>query len=132
GSSRQLLDLAALLHEEVLDPARPLWTFTVVDGLEDDRAALITKMHHTLSDGVGAIRLSAMFTDAEPDPDRTAEEEADALAQPDPPALAPSFAEVAVDAIRRPLLMGCQAMAGAIGAIGDPFGAAMTALDIGR
>src|SRR3954471_3130062 len=62
ATTRQLLDLAALLHEDAFDPARPLWQFTIVDGLEGDpaAAALIAKMHHTISDGVGAVRLSAM------------------------------------------------------------------------
>src|SRR5439155_11558982 len=79
----------------------------------------------------GAIRLSAMFTDAEPDPDRSAEEESDALAEWAPPS-PPSRAEVAVDALRRPLAMGRQAGVGVIGALGNPVGAAMTAVDIGR
>ena len=135
GSRRQLLDLASLLHEEVLDPARPMWTVTAVDGLDDGRAALITKMHHTISDGVGAIRLSAMFTDLEPHPDRSGEEVAvsggdgDAAGPVTPP---PSLADVAFDAARRPLAMGRQAVVGTIGALGNPVGAAMTAIDVAR
>src|SRR5439155_7564227 len=70
--------------------------------------------------------------DAEPDPDRSAEEEFDALAESAAPSPRPSRAELTVDAIRRPLAMGRQAMAGAIGALGNPVGAAMTAADIGR
>ena len=71
GTDRQLLDLAALLYQDPFDRARPLWQFTIVDGLEGGRAALLAKMHHTITDGVGGIRLSAMFIDAErdaPDP----------------------------------------------------------------
>jgi diacylglycerol O-acyltransferase len=67
GSDRQLLDLAAVLSTEAFDPARPLWQFTVVEGLADGRAALLAKMHHTITDGVGGVRLSAMFLDLEPD-----------------------------------------------------------------
>jgi WS/DGAT/MGAT family acyltransferase len=51
----------------VFDVNRPLWRFTLVDGLEGGRGALLAKMHHTISDGVGAVRLSAMFTDLERD-----------------------------------------------------------------
>ncbi|MDQ3756777.1 MAG: wax ester/triacylglycerol synthase family O-acyltransferase, partial [Actinomycetota bacterium] len=67
GSDRQLLDLAAVLSTEAFDPARPLWQFTVVEGLAGDRGALLAKMHHTITDGVGGVRLSAMFLDLEPD-----------------------------------------------------------------
>ena len=67
GTDRQLLDLAAHLSTEAFDPARPLWQFTVVEGLTDGRAALLAKMHHAITDGVGGVRLSAMFIDLEPD-----------------------------------------------------------------
>ena len=67
GSDRQLLDLAALDFQDPFDRARPLWQFTIVDGLEGDRAALLAKMHHTITDGVGGVRLSAMFIDLERD-----------------------------------------------------------------
>lgn len=67
GTDRQLLDLAAQLVQDAFDPARPLWQFTVVDGLTDGRAALLAKMHHTITDGVGGVRLSAMFIDLAPD-----------------------------------------------------------------
>jgi WS/DGAT/MGAT family acyltransferase len=65
GTDRQLLDLAALDFQDPFDRARPLWRYTVVEGLEGGRAALLAKMHHTITDGVGGIRLSAMFIDLE-------------------------------------------------------------------
>jgi len=67
GSDRQLLDLAADLFEDTFDPARPLWTFVAVDGLAGGRGALISKLHHTITDGVGGIRMSGMFIDLAPD-----------------------------------------------------------------
>src|SRR5438309_277604 len=63
GSERQLLDLAALVYEDAFDRARPLWQLTIVEGLEGGRAALLTKMHHTVTDGVGGVRLSMQFLD---------------------------------------------------------------------
>src|SRR5438105_4732104 len=68
GSERQLLDLAALMAQDAFDPARPLWQFTVVDGLEGGRAALLAKLHHTVTDGVGGLRMSMGFIDLEPNP----------------------------------------------------------------
>lgn len=58
-----VLDLARLEASTGFDRMRPLWTFTLVDGLEHGRAALIMKVHHSLTDGVGAMRLGALLFD---------------------------------------------------------------------
>jgi diacylglycerol O-acyltransferase / wax synthase len=60
---RALFDLASLSLEDAFDPVRPLWQLTVVEGLEGGRAAMFTKMHHTITDGVGGLRLSSSFLD---------------------------------------------------------------------
>ena len=69
GTRRALLDLAGLWLEDAFDPVRPLWQLTVVEGLNDGRAALLAKMHHTITDGVGGLRLSSSFLDFDPDGD---------------------------------------------------------------
>jgi WS/DGAT/MGAT family acyltransferase len=65
GSLRELLDMAAPIAMQGFDRARPLWEFVIVDELEDGRAALIQKMHHSLTDGVGAMKISMAFLDTE-------------------------------------------------------------------
>lgn len=92
GTMRQLLDHASLLAGDAFDRTRPLWQFTVVDGLRGGKSALIQKMHHTIVDGEGGVQLSLQFLDferdaAEPspiDPDlvTAAEEKAAAEAVP--------------------------------------------------
>jgi WS/DGAT/MGAT family acyltransferase len=67
GSDRALLDLCGALAEQPLDRARPLWEFTLIEGLDNGRAALLQKIHHTITDGVGGLRLSLAFVDFEPD-----------------------------------------------------------------
>ncbi|MFP5326703.1 MAG: wax ester/triacylglycerol synthase family O-acyltransferase [Acidimicrobiia bacterium] len=67
GSFRQLLDLAAPIAMQSFDRARPLWEFTVVEGLEEGRAALIQKVHHSVTDGVGGMKLALMLLDLERD-----------------------------------------------------------------
>ena len=62
-----LLEVAALEYTEVFDGARPLWRFTIVTDLAGGRAALLSKMHHVIADGVGALRLSAQFIDFGPE-----------------------------------------------------------------
>lgn len=68
GGLRQLLDLAGTIAATPLDRSRPLWEFTLVEGLEGGRAALLQKVHHTITDGVGGVRLSMSLLDLEPDP----------------------------------------------------------------
>ncbi|MEN9644187.1 MAG: hypothetical protein RL238_856 [Actinomycetota bacterium] len=67
GTMRQLLDHASLLAGDAFDRTRPLWQFTVVDGLRGGKSALIQKMHHTIVDGEGGVQLSLQFLDFERD-----------------------------------------------------------------
>lgn len=59
--------LAVDLAAAPFDRARPLWEFTVVEGLPGGRAAMVQKMHHTITDGKGGIRMSLEFIDLERD-----------------------------------------------------------------
>jgi WS/DGAT/MGAT family acyltransferase len=63
GDERQLFDLATRFLQDPLERTRPLWEFLVVEGLEGGRAALVQKMHHTITDGEGGIRMSEQFID---------------------------------------------------------------------
>ena len=63
GSNRQLFDLAALFVQDPFDRTRPLWEFAIIEGLEGGRAAMVQKMHHTITDGEGGIRMSEQFID---------------------------------------------------------------------
>ena len=63
GTRRQLFDLASLFVLDPLDRTRPLWQFLVVEGLEGGKAALLTKMHHTITDGVNGVRMSMQYVD---------------------------------------------------------------------
>ncbi len=69
GDDRALLDLCGALAERPLDRARPLWEFTVFEGLQGGRAALLQKVHHTITDGVGGLKLSLAMVDLERDPE---------------------------------------------------------------
>jgi diacylglycerol O-acyltransferase len=72
GSLRELLDLAAPMAMQAFDKDRPLWEFTLVEGLEQQRQALIMKLHHSVSDGVGLVRMTSSLVERtrEPDPSR--------------------------------------------------------------
>ncbi|MGH9035261.1 MAG: wax ester/triacylglycerol synthase domain-containing protein [Acidimicrobiia bacterium] len=57
GTHRQLLDLAAAVAAPPLDRSRPLWELTVVEGLEGGGAAVLQRVHHSLTDGMGGMKL---------------------------------------------------------------------------
>ncbi|MGZ4695207.1 MAG: wax ester/triacylglycerol synthase domain-containing protein, partial [Acidimicrobiales bacterium] len=80
GSLREVFDIAAPIAMQGFDRARPLWEFTLVEGLDDDRSALITKVHHAITDGVGGIRLMMEMLDVEQD----AEDDLEARLPPAP------------------------------------------------
>jgi len=67
GKVRQLLELVSRLHGTLLDRHRPLWEFTLIDGLEGDRFATYTKVHHAIVDGVAAMALLAEMMSPDPD-----------------------------------------------------------------
>lgn len=63
-----LYELTATLSRDPLDRERPLWQFVVIEGLRDGRAAMLQRLHHTITDGEGGIRLSVEFLDFERNP----------------------------------------------------------------
>lgn len=69
GSMRQLLDLGAALLSDPFDRNRPLWQFTVIDGVSGGRSALMYKLHHTIADGEGTVALVLQFLDLERNPE---------------------------------------------------------------
>jgi diacylglycerol O-acyltransferase len=67
GTDRQLLDLAAQLYSEPLDRTRPLWRFVTISGLEGGRGAMWALIHHSVSDGIGQMRMAEMYQQLERD-----------------------------------------------------------------
>jgi diacylglycerol O-acyltransferase len=68
GSEAQLRALAARVHSQQLDRTRPLWETWLVQGLEGNRFALISKTHHALVDGISGVDLATVLFDLEPVP----------------------------------------------------------------
>jgi len=69
GTLRQLLDLAEVTLQSPLDTSRALWEALYVEGLEGGRAALLMKLSHAITDGLGGIALFEQIYDTEPDPE---------------------------------------------------------------
>ena len=66
GDELALQELLADLMTMPLDHSRPLWHTYMVDGFGDG-AALITRIHHCIADGVSLARVMLSLTDSEPD-----------------------------------------------------------------
>jgi diacylglycerol O-acyltransferase / wax synthase len=65
GSDEQLRRTAARIFAQHLDRSKPLWEIWMVEGLSENRWALLSKVHHAMVDGVSATDLmTVMFEDA--------------------------------------------------------------------
>ncbi|GAA0843159.1 wax ester/triacylglycerol synthase family O-acyltransferase [Marinobacter szutsaonensis] len=67
GGERELGILVSRLHSNPLDFSRPLWECHVIEGLENNRFALYTKMHHSMIDGISGVRLMQRVLTTDPD-----------------------------------------------------------------
>lgn len=68
GTWRQLEELVGDLHSVPLDRTRPLWQFTVIDGLDDGNVAIYSKVHHAAVDGGAGMAIAAALYDMSPVP----------------------------------------------------------------
>lgn len=95
GSQRQLEAAVAKLHQQPLDRGRPLWQFTVIEGLKGGQVGFYAKIHHSALDGQGGIAVAQALLDTGPVPRATP---ADAASRAD--AMKPSAVRMLGAAIR--------------------------------
>lgn len=67
GSDKQLADQVARIVARPLDRSRPLWELYLIHGLESGSAAMLTKIHHALIDGVSGAEIMGLLLDLEPE-----------------------------------------------------------------
>ncbi len=67
GTMDQLFTLIERIHSRQLDRTRPLWEAYLIEGLEDGRFVMYTKMHHSVIDGIAGMRLIAQTLSVSPD-----------------------------------------------------------------
>jgi WS/DGAT/MGAT family acyltransferase len=116
GGHEQLLAMLAQIFSAQLDRRRPLWELWFIEGLHDDRFALIFKAHHAVTDGVAGVDLATVVLDPdgerdEPAPDWT-------------PARSPSVAELLALAAARDAQSGVTVLTQALAAAARPQHAA--------
>ena len=69
GDDDALSRLVGRVMTQRLDRSRPMWECWVIEGLEHDRWAIMTKIHHCMADGISGSRLLEALCDPEPDSD---------------------------------------------------------------
>ena len=100
GGDQQLADLMARVMSQRLDRDHPLWEYWVIEGLAQDRWALISKVHHCMVDGVSGTDLYRVIFDFSPEPSPPAADDRAVGAEPSPLSLA---ARAAVDSVVLPV-----------------------------
>lgn len=99
GTEEQLNHLVARLMSRPLDHHRPLWEVYLVEGLQRNRFALVTKTHHAMIDGIGAIEIGQVILDVSPN-QQTRDE---GLWMPEPqPSTVRLVADAVSEVIRQP------------------------------
>ncbi|HEY5317988.1 MAG TPA: wax ester/triacylglycerol synthase family O-acyltransferase [Solirubrobacteraceae bacterium] len=84
GGEDELKRLAARVFSQALDRAKPLWELWLVEGLKDDRFALLSKTHHALVDGISGVDIATVLFDSAPDPMPIAQPEHEWIPRPTP------------------------------------------------
>lgn len=67
GTREELAAVAGDLISRPMDRSRPLWDMTVVEGLEDDSIAVVTRTHHAAIDGASGMDITASLLDLTPE-----------------------------------------------------------------
>ena len=98
GGIEELKKLAARITTRRLDRTRPLWEMWVIEGLSDDRFALVTKIHHCMVDGQSGADVAQILMS--PSPEHESEDP-----RPFRPRPSPSGKELLLDAVQRRLAL---------------------------
>jgi diacylglycerol O-acyltransferase / wax synthase len=100
GGDEQLCDLMGRVMSQRLDRDHPLWEYWLVEGLSQDRWALISKIHHCMVDGVSGTDLYRVIFDFTPEPSPPVADDRSVTAEPSGLQLA---ADAALDMVLMPV-----------------------------
>jgi diacylglycerol O-acyltransferase / wax synthase len=73
GAEDQLMRLTGRVFSQALDRSKPLWELWLVQGLQRNRFALLSKTHHALVDGVAGVDIATVLFDVKPVPEPAGE-----------------------------------------------------------
>ncbi|MFN2463726.1 MAG: wax ester/triacylglycerol synthase family O-acyltransferase [Candidatus Dormibacteria bacterium] len=125
GGEDQLRNVAGRVFAQNLDRAKPLWEMWIVEGLRENRWALISKVHHCMVDGVSGADLLQVILDTNPTP-------ADPVIEPWNPDREPGTIEVLADATLDRLVEPLEALRGLPALARSPLPGGMSLGDVRR
>jgi WS/DGAT/MGAT family acyltransferase len=67
GDLRQLKRMSGRILSQEFDREKPLWEHWIVDGVEGNRFAVISKVHHCVADGVAGVEMANLLVGPDPD-----------------------------------------------------------------
>jgi diacylglycerol O-acyltransferase len=114
GSDDQLRQLTGRIFSQRLDRSKPLWELWIVQGLERNRFAVISKTHHALVDGVAGVDIATVLFDTSPVPAEIEAEEAWR------PAHEPSDTDLVAEGVKGLVRTPLDVAGRALGALGRP------------
>jgi WS/DGAT/MGAT family acyltransferase len=115
GGEPELLRLVARIFSQQLDRSKPLWELWLVEGLEGNRFALISKTHHALIDGIAGVDLATVLFDLTPVPQPVAHS-----GEPWQPHSEPGGAELVAAGLKGALRAGLEVASRALDAATHP------------
>jgi WS/DGAT/MGAT family acyltransferase len=122
GTDEQLAELVARIMSRRLDRDRPLWEVYLVEGLQDNRLAILSKTHLAMVDGRRGIAIAQVMLDVSPQPRSV---RPDTWVPQPGPGTAQMLAGAATDLLRRPTAAvdlvrgGMDGLKGAAGRVAD-------------
>jgi WS/DGAT/MGAT family acyltransferase len=113
GEFDQLLSMAGRIYSQRLDRSKPLWETWLVQGLTENRFALITKTHHAMIDGMAGVDLASVLFDVSPVPRKV---------EPEPwtPKPVPTDAELIAEGVKGAVKAPFEVAQRALGAVRSP------------
>ena len=66
GRIRELLSLVSAEHSNLLDRERPMWEAHLIEGIRGRQFALYYKIHHSVMDGISAMRIATKTLSTDP------------------------------------------------------------------
>ncbi|MGB7588250.1 MAG: wax ester/triacylglycerol synthase family O-acyltransferase [Solirubrobacterales bacterium] len=109
GGETELMHLASRVFSQQLDRSKPLWEMWLVQGLERDRFAIVTKTHHAMVDGISGVDIGTVLFDVQPVPEREPDEDG-WVPQPEP-STAKLMSRAVTDAAATPVKLAERAVA---------------------
>jgi WS/DGAT/MGAT family acyltransferase len=127
GKRDQLREATAQIFSQRLDRSKPLWELWIIEGIETDRWAMISKTHHALIDGLSGIDIATALLDIGPEP--TVVPHPDEAWQPRP---VPTRAELLSEGVKGAARAGILGAARAVDALARPKAALSRAREVGE